>query len=104
MKLKHWLIAFVLLDFIALSGYAVHQLGYLGIWQAGLSDIGSLQILLDLVIACVVAMGWMIKDAREKGLTVWPYLLATIFTGSIGLLLYLLLRDRHRHPKNALAG
>lgn len=102
MKLKHWLIAFVLIAFLALSGYAIYQLGYIGLWQSGLTDVGSVQILVDLIIACTIAMGWIIKDARERNLSPWPYVVMTIFTGSIGLLLYLLLRDRQIAPKQAL--
>jgi hypothetical protein len=80
--------------FGAYSLYAMWQVGYLGIWQAGLAGPGALQILLDLVIACVLISGWMIGDARGRGLVAWPFVLVTLTAGSFGPLLYLLYRER----------
>lgn len=79
--------------FSALSLYAMYQVGYWGIWQAGLTDWGSAQILADLVVACLLIMGWMVTDARHRGLTVWPYLVVTLAAGCFGPLLYLLRRE-----------
>lgn len=79
--------------FSALSLYALYQVGYWGIWQAGLTGWGGAQILADLVVACVLIMSWMVADARRRGLTVWPYLVVTLAAGSFGPLLYLLRRE-----------
>lgn len=87
------LLGLVLAAFGALSGYAMLEHGYLGIWQAGLTSSASLQLLVDLVIVCVLAMAWMVADARRLGLTVWPFLALTLAAGSFGPLLYLLLRQ-----------
>ena len=80
--------------FGAYSLYAMWQVGYLGIWEAGLAGPGSLQVLMDLVIACVLISGWMIGDARARGLAAWPFVLITLAAGSFGPLLYLLYRER----------
>lgn len=64
--------------------------------------MGGLQILAGLVIACGIATGWIFKDAKESGLKAWPFLTITILTGSIGLLLYLLVRDREPRPKKTM--
>ncbi len=93
MNWKTWLIVLVLLDFLALSGYAMTQVGYWGIWMAGLDNWGALQILVDLVIACCLIGTWMIIDARQRGLNPWPFVLITLVAGSIGPLLYLLKRQ-----------
>ena len=87
------IIALVLLDFAALSGYAMYQVGYLGIWQAGLSSWGAVQILADLVIVCLLACVWMVVDARQRGTNPWPYVAITLVAGSFGPLLYLLQRE-----------
>lgn len=84
----------VLLAFGLYSGYAMWQHGYLGIWQAGFTSLASLQILLDLVIACLLLSGWMVADARAKGLNPWPFVGITLAAGSFGPLLYLAYRDR----------
>jgi hypothetical protein len=93
MNWKTWIIAIVLLHFAALTAYSMQQVGYLGIWQAGLANWGARQVLADLLIVCTLAMIWMALDARGRGLNPWPYLLLTVFAGSFGPLLYLLRRE-----------
>src|SRR5262245_63234281 len=83
----------VLADFGAVSLYAIWQHGYLGIWQAGLTSWASAQLLFDLVIACALASVWMARDARERDIVAWPFLVVTLVGGSFGPLLYLLWRE-----------
>lgn len=80
----------ITLDFAALTIYSVMEVGYLGLFEYQLATSAGWQVLADLVIVCVLAMAWMIADARRSGRTVWPYLLLTVFSGSFGPLLYLL--------------
>ncbi|MGH8444053.1 MAG: DUF2834 domain-containing protein [Solimonas sp.] len=97
------LLALVLADFAVLSGYALVQHGYWGIWAHQFQNSAGWQVLADLIIVCGLAMTWMIADARRKGRTVWPYLLATLALGSFGPLLYLLvgaLRERSDSPRH----
>jgi hypothetical protein len=84
----------VLLGFGAYSVYAMLQVGYFGIWQAGIANVGALQVLIDLIIICALACTWMLVDARDKGLNAWPFVLITLAAGSFGPLLYLLYRER----------
>ena len=86
-------IALVLIfaGFGAYSSWVMLEHGYLGIWQAGIANPAALQILLDLVIACLLISSWMLKDAKASGRNAWPYVLITIAAGSFGPLLYLLL-------------
>lgn len=80
----------VLLGFGAYSGWAMWQVGYFGIWQAGLNGPGETQILLDLVVACLLICSWMVQDARSRGRNAWPYVAVTLAAGSFGPLAYLL--------------
>lgn len=80
----------VTLDFAILSGYAVMQHGYWGLFEHQFQNAAGWQVLADLVIVCLLAAAWMIQDARKTSRTVWPYLLATVFLGSFGPLAYLL--------------
>jgi len=82
----------VLALFGAFSTYAMWEVGYLGIWQAGMSSLGAWQVLLDLVIMSWIALGFIWRDARATGRTVWPFALVTLAAGSFGPLLYLLLK------------
>ena len=93
MNIRIALILAILAGFGAYSLYAMWQVGYLGIWQAGIANVGSLQVLLDLVIVCSLACFWMIGDARAKGLNPWPFVLITVAAGSFGPLTYLLYRE-----------
>lgn len=89
-------LALVLAAFGAYSLYVLWELGYAGLWQACMANIGTWQLLLDFVIMSVLAVGWMARDARRTGRTLWPYALITVTAGSFGPLLYLLLAPRER--------
>ena len=93
MSTRKLLLWSVLLAFAAYSTWALFQVGYLGIWQSGLTGPGALQILLDLVIACGVFIVWMLADARQRQITAWPWILAILATGTIAILVYLLVRE-----------
>ncbi|MCP5202176.1 MAG: DUF2834 domain-containing protein [Gammaproteobacteria bacterium] len=103
MNWKTVLLALVLVDFSVLSALAIAEVGYLGIFRAGLANWGTAQILADLVIACVLAMLWMRADARARGLNSWPYIVLTVLAGSFGPLCYLLRREWKTAPRTRLA-
>jgi hypothetical protein len=84
--------ALVLAGFGAFSLWVVATEGYFGFLQAAGRERWALQMLLDLVIALTVAIGWMRGDARRRGIAMWPYVIATILLGSIGVLAYLVRR------------
>ena len=41
------------------------------------------------MIAAVIVLVWMARDAKQRGATIWPYILITLTLGSIGPLIYL---------------
>ncbi|MFZ4757817.1 MAG: DUF2834 domain-containing protein [Burkholderiaceae bacterium] len=95
------LLVVVSLAFGALSTVAMLEHGYLGILLPHFQSSAGLQVLVDLVIALLLVMAWMVIDARRTGRTVWPWLVLTLLAGSFGPLGYLLtgvLRDRRRAP------
>jgi hypothetical protein len=83
----------VFLLFGAYSLYAMYEVGYFGLWAVGFASAGwaGLQVLLDLVVACLLISFWMVNDAHAHGRNPWPYVLITLLAGSFGPLLYLLL-------------
>lgn len=93
MNWKTLLLLFVLLDFGVFSAYAIYQVGYIGLFEAGLANWGAAQVLLDLVIVCALACLWMVNDARQRGTNPWPFVALTLVGGSFGPLLYLLKRE-----------
>jgi hypothetical protein len=92
------ILSLVLVAFGAFSTYAMMQVGYLGIWQAGMASIGAWQVLLDLVIMSAVAMFFIWRDAQGSGRSFWPFAVITLAAGSFGPLLYLLLAAAGRAP------
>ncbi len=102
MTLRKILLWILLIDFALFSAWAMWEVGYIGIWQAGLTSPGSMQILADLVIACLLIMSWIFADARARGLNPWPWMVATLFVGSLAPLTYLLVREYGRERRDIL--
>lgn len=63
-----------------------------GIVAPPFQGLAAAQVFVDLVIALVLAMIWMWRDARAAGRNPWPWIVATLVTGSFGPLVYLLVR------------
>lgn len=84
----------VLVDFAALSAYAVWQYGYVGVFERMFANTATTLAFVDLTIALSLIVIWMVGDARQRGIGVAPYVLLTVFTGSVGPLLYLIRRER----------
>ena len=92
MSAKRILLAIVLFDFAALNAWVVYELGYVGLFQAALSNLAGIAVMVDLTIALSIILVWMFRDARAKGLSFAPYAVLTLLLGSIGPLVYLLRR------------
>lgn len=104
MNWKTLLLIVVLVDFAAFSAYVMLEVGYFGIWAAGFSGPGAMQILFDLVIVASLSCVWMWNDSKTSGLSPWPYILITLTAGSFGPLFYLLRRQlRHSGASNPTA-
>ena len=82
----------VLLDFAAFTAWVVYAYGYSSFFDLHLTNAIGIQVFADLVIALTLVMVWMVRDARDRGVSAVPYLIATLFLGSIGPLLYLAMR------------
>jgi len=94
----------ILIAFGVLSTLALVDVGYFGILEPHFRSWGGAQVFVDLVIVGVLACIWMSYDARERGLSAWPFILITLVAGSFGPLLYLVVRELRsttRHPVSA---
>ena len=98
------LLILVLAAFGVYSGYVVYEVGYLGILHSHLSNAGGIQVFCDLAVSLSLACIWMLRDARASGRNAWPYLIATLFLGSFGPLLYLLFRPAGEARSTARLG
>lgn len=79
--------------FLAVSSWALWEVGYFGIWEAALTGgPGTLQVLFDLCVACGFGVRWVVRDARTRGHNPWPWVLAVLPLGSLPLLAYVVVR------------
>ena len=101
MNAKQIGLGFVLADFSALTAYAVYQVGYVGFFESLFGSIVGITVLADLVIALSLVMVWMGRDARQRGVSATPYIVATLLLGSVGPLLYLIRRESGTVPASA---
>ena len=79
----------LLIPFLALTAYAISQVGYVGIFDYQRHSPAGWQVIVDLVIAIVLILLWLIPNAKAAGRNPWPFVAISIFLGSIGPLLYL---------------
>lgn len=92
MILPRSVLVVILILFGALSGAALWQHGYWGIFVPPFQSLNAGQILADLVISLTLVTVWMWHDARATGRNIWPWIVVTLALGSFGPLLYLLTR------------
>ena len=90
--MQRLLVGFVLADFVALTAYAVVQHGFVEFFQLVTANLATTTAMVDLTIALSLVSIWLVRDARARGVSPVPYLVLTATLGSVGPLLYLLLR------------
>jgi hypothetical protein len=90
--MTRWIAWAILLPFSALTAAAVWEVGYVGVFTQQWANWGTRQVLADLVIAVLICMIFIWRDARRQGRNPWPWLLISLVAGSFGPLLYLATR------------
>lgn len=86
------LLVITLILFGALSVMALVNHGYWGIIEPHFQTFGAGQVFADLLIALSLFLIWLWQDAKQLGRNPWPWIVATLATGSIAPLLYLITR------------
>jgi hypothetical protein len=79
----------LLVPFSALTVYAIYKVGYIGVFDYHRHSPAGWQVFADLVIACLLLLSWLIPEAKKNGRNPWPFVVVTVFLGSLGPLLYL---------------
>ncbi|MGB1581875.1 MAG: DUF2834 domain-containing protein [Nevskiales bacterium] len=93
MNKKLWILYIVFIDFVIFTGYVVWQEGYFGFLEMAMASLWGGQVFIDLVIALLLFLAWMLGDAKTRGVNAWPYVIGTFFLGSIVPLWYLIRRE-----------
>ena len=83
----------LLLDFAALTAWALFTGSTPQLMTQLASNPWGIQIAVDLAIAACFGIAWMWKDAKARGITPLPWALAVIPTGSLALLAYAVRRS-----------
>jgi hypothetical protein len=86
------LLVVVTAAFAAFTGWVVSRTGYVGFFDELLTGPAGWQVLVDVSLALVLVLSWIRGDARATGRRFWPYALLTVALGSLGPLVYLVLR------------
>lgn len=102
MNVKRLVPVLLLVGFSALTAEVVLHDGYTEWLRIAFANRSAGLLLVDLTIALSMVVGWMIKDARARGATVWPFAVLTVLLGSVGPLAYLVVRSTsHRRADHA---
>src|SRR5690242_20312952 len=72
--------------------------GYLGFVWLALREPWGMQMIIDVGLSVGLFSIWMHHDAKERGITAWPYLIVCLLLGSIGALAYLLHCELRQAP------
>lgn len=79
----------LLIPFSLLTVYAIYKVGYIGVFDYHRHSPAGWQVFADLVIACLLLLTWLVPHAKKNGRNPWPFVVITVFLGSLGPLLYL---------------
>ena len=82
--------------FVAFTAYTLFVMvghGFLGFLALAEREPWALQLLVDLLVMLTLFATWIWRDARERKLPAWPYMILTVLGGSMGALVYLLHRE-----------
>lgn len=93
----------LLFDFLGLTTWAVYEHGLVGVLAWAFESPAAMLFAADLVIALSLILAWMVRDARERGRPVLPYVALTLALGSAGPLAYLIARERGTAEQRASA-
>ncbi|MEM9529858.1 MAG: DUF2834 domain-containing protein [Pseudomonadota bacterium] len=106
MSKRQLLATALLIPFTFLTVYALSQVGYVGIFDYHRHSPAGWQVFTDLVIALILVLTWLVPEARRAGRNPWPWVLGTLFLGSLAPLLYLALwpRTKNVHESKPAAG
>jgi len=88
------LVALVLSGFLFKTGIVLVRFGYLGFFEVATSNAVVLQFFLDLVICLSLIAVWIYFDARNLGISPWPFIVAGGIFGIAGPLAYVIRRPR----------
>ncbi len=83
-------ITLIIILFGGLTGLAVREVGYWGVFEYQLNTYSGMQVLADLCISISFALYWMKEDAAKNKRLFYPWFVFTLIAGSFGPLLYFL--------------
>lgn len=92
MSKKQMLLLVILADFAIFTGWVIWTAGLQVGFEQAFASPWSTQVSVDLGLAIGAILFWMHRDARDRGVNPWPWLVLTVLSGSLGWLTYLVAR------------
>ncbi len=89
--MKSWkaiVLAIVAIDFTVFSIWALATVGWSETWTVVFATAANTQVALDLSFAVAFAVVFLWRDARANNINPVPFVLVSLFAGSIGLMAY----------------
>jgi hypothetical protein len=89
-------LAAVVFVFIVFSAYTLFVMaghGVTGFLSLAAREPWALQVFIDLLVMLALFSLWIFRDAKERKLPGWPYMILTMVGGSMGALAYLVHRE-----------
>ena len=83
----------LLATFGSYSVMVLTQHGFSGILQVVSKEPWALQMLLDLGVSMGLISLWLVPDAKQRGISPWPWVAISLVFGSISPLCYLVYRE-----------
>ncbi|EAQ97625.2 hypothetical protein [Congregibacter litoralis] len=88
----------ILVPFAILTGWSLMNGGISGILATHKTP-GGLQVFVDLVIALILLLSFLVPHARARGRNPWIWVALTLVLGSFGPLLYLATVKSPKEPR-----
>ncbi len=92
MQVNKNILYFATAALILVTLLALFKEGLIGMITPFNASLWTSQYFLDLVIALCLVMVWIWRDCRIRNKQPLPWIIATLFTGSLAPLLYLIVR------------
>lgn len=83
----------VWVPFSLYTGMVALEHGVLGFVGLAMREAWAMQMLIDLFLALGLFAFFAMPDARARGITFWPWLVASALLGSVGALGYVVYRE-----------
>jgi hypothetical protein len=104
MNVRRTLLGLTFAAVVAEGTYALFAVGLGGTIEAMGANPITRYVAAEVVLCLVMLCVWMARDARQRGINVWPFIAATVVLGGPGPLLYFVMHPQAAEDAEHAAG